>query len=183
MAEVMINGAAYSSFASAEFADIYLAADITHAEPWAALAGEDGEAEKARLLATATRILRRQNWRDGPPSYEDPPAAVAEATAEFAAALLAGYDLAVPPSSILQTKRQKAGSVEVEFFRNIDSAAYRPPPLPQAVWDLIAPLLGPAGGSSAGGAISYGTDGDSIAEGPGLYEGRYGLGSFDRDFL
>lgn len=181
MAKIDIAGEDYDSFAGEDFAEVYILADPLAAEPWGEL-DQDG---KNRLLVAGTRILKRQPWRDGTPSFEETPEAVAEATAEFAAAVLLGYDLQTPASSVLQVKRQKAGSVEVEFFRDLDNPAYQPPPLPPAVWELIKPMLtvAPApGGAWLPGAISSGTGRGSITE--DCYRGTpyVGFGPGNRDW-
>lgn len=178
MAEVDIGVDTYSAFADLDTADLYIAADATLAEPWSVL-DDDG---KGRNIVTATRILIRQPWKEAP-SIDDPPAAVRDATCEFAGAIAAGYDLSTSPAASLQVRRQKAGSVEVEYFRNIDGPGYRPPPLPLAVWELIKPLLKSA--DSEGGlalSIASGTDGCSLADAGLGYDTPYvGFGPGTRD--
>lgn len=180
MAEVDIGAESYASFGDMEGADVYLDADSTLAAPWAEL---DKNA-KGRNLVTATRILLRQPWRE-PPSIDAPPAAVVSATYEFAGAIAAGYDLSADPAASQTVRRQKAGSVEVEFFRDIDAPAYRPPPLPLPVWALIKSLIyAPAEGAGLPGSISSGTCGGSVTEGlAGRVDDRWiGFGSGRRDY-
>jgi hypothetical protein len=182
MAKVDIGADTYDSFAGEDFADTYIAADPIAAPDWAAL-DQDG---RNRLSVTATRVLKRLAWKDGVPSFDDTPLAVQEATCEFAAAILGGYDLQTAPGSVLQVRRQKAGSVEVEYFGNFDSPAYRPPPLPQAVWDLIKSMIhAPAEGIGLPGSISSGTCGDSVSDdmAGGRRDQRWvGFGPTSRDY-
>lgn len=179
MARVDIGSETYDAFGDVEGADIYLDADATLAEPWAEL-DEDG---KGRNIVTATRILLRQPLREVP-SFETPPAALVAATYEFAGAIAAGYDLTADPRASLPVRRQKAGSVEVEFFRDIDNPAYQPPPLPRAVWELIKPLIyAPASGAGVPGSISSGTSGGSVTEGLAGRDDRWvGFGPDRRDY-
>jgi hypothetical protein len=178
MAEIDIGADTYSSFADEDFADTYIAADPAAADAWAAL-DQDG---KNRLSVTSTRVLKRLSWIDGVPSFDDTPLVVQEATCEFNIALLNGYDLNTAPGSVLAVKRQKAGSVEVEYFRDLDNPAYVPPPLPQAVWELLKPMLvSPAGTDGLlGGAIAFGTGGCNNGE--TRLDRMYGFGPNDRDW-
>lgn len=182
MATVDIGSESYDSFADVDFADVYIAADPISADGWGDL-GDDG---KGQLLVTATRVLKRQDWRDGVPSFSATPDPIREATVEFAAALVAGYDLAVPAASVLPVRRQKAGPVEVEYFRDLDNPAYRPPPLPPAVWALIRPYLKgeETGTGTLPGSIATGTCGSSITERYNRMDDRiyYGFGPGDRDY-
>jgi hypothetical protein len=184
MAKIDIGPEEYDAFADVDFVDAYLRADSRHATAWLALTGRPGMDEKGRLIVTATRVLRRMDWKDSIPPFEGAPLVVQEATAEFAAAILEGFDLATPAGSTLQIRRQKAGSVEVEFFRDLDNPAYRPPPLPPAVWDLLKPLLGSSGDGDGilAGSISFGTDRCSRECSDLRYGGYYGFGSLARDY-
>lgn len=157
MAEVDIGNETYQSFASTDEAATYIGADVRYADQWAALTAK----EEGRFLVTATRILLRLAWPTAAPSLDAPPNEVRDATCEFAAAIMGGYDLGVAPASVLQIKRQKAGTVEAEYFRDFDSPAYQPPPLPQPVWDLLRALLVPADSGAAflPGAIATGVSG------------------------
>lgn len=178
MAKVDIGADTFDSFAGEDFADTYIAGDVLAAEAWAEL-DRNG---RNRTLVTATRILKRLNWSDGVPSFDDTPLPVQEGTAEFAAAIAAGYDLGTEPAAQLQVRRQKAGSVEVEYFANLDSPAYQPPPLPRPVWELIKGMIGEDAGGFLPGSISGGTCGDSITENRYSNPRYYGGGPGDRDW-
>lgn len=153
MAQIVIGGRDYGAFIDTDYADAYIAADPLNAAAWAALSADD----KGRFIVAPTRILLRQPWPNGAPSLDAPPQALKDATAEFAAALAGGYDLATEPGSVLQAKSRKAGSVEIQYFRDLDNPSYRPPPLPRAVWDMIRPLLGIPGDGLVPLSISSGT--------------------------
>lgn len=181
MARIDIEAETYNSFTTEDFNDAYVIADPSAAPAWDALEQDD----KNRLAVTVTRVLKRQPWIDGVPSFDGAPELVQEAAGEFIIALVNGYDLATPAGSILQVRRQKAGSVEVEYFGNFDSPAYVPPPLPQAVWDLIKSMLtaAPAGGIGLAGSIASGTCGTSITEPDRFYDrSSFGYGSGDRNY-
>ena len=148
MAQIDINGTAYEAFASTQFADEYLGADIARAAGWDE---QDGVA-KGRALVTAARLIASQAWASGkPPAYDltGLDASVAAALQEANSILAA--DIAADPSSIAEigkvreTKRVKAGAAEVEFF--YESKA--PLPLPRNVWLVLMTtgLLGSAGSS------------------------------------
>lgn len=178
MAEIDISAESYSAFADLDYAEFYIGADATLAEPWGALDDDD----KGRNIVTATRILLRQPWKVVP-TFDAPPDAVRDATCEFAGAIANGYDLGTPAAASLQVRRQKAGSVEVEYFRDLDGPAYRPPPLPTAVWDLIKPLLKSTSGAALPLSIASGTDGCSLTEAGLGYGGGYvGFGPGMRNY-
>lgn len=178
MARIDIEAETYDSFTTEDFNDAYVIADPSAAPAWDAFEQDD----KNRLSVTVTRILKRQSWIDGVPSFDDTPEVVQEAAGEFIIALVNGYDLGTAPASVLPVKRQKAGSVEVEYFRDFDNPAYVPPPLPTAVWELLKPMLvSPAGSDGLlPGAISFGTGRCNGSEKP--VDRMYGFGPNDRDW-
>jgi len=154
--EITIDEVAYFAYADVPTADAYLAAD-SNAAAWRAA----DDITKQRALITATRILDRQSWKS---DLDQASRALLEpivhATAELAAQLVAGYDAANRQHTGQAVRRQKAGSVEIEYFRGAEGSPLR---LPLPVWELIKPYL--AGASAAlGGSIAYGTDGCSIAD-------------------
>lgn len=184
----------YTSLCPLEFAEEYLAVD-TAASGWAA-----GDAEtRKKWLVQATRIFDRQDWRgektDAANEHEWPrtglsgidpetiPLVMQQATAELASQIANGYDAAGQATTAGGIKRQKAGSVEQEFFAPGtagQSAGYR---FPLPVWELIDDLIeGGGSGELFGGSTSTGTCGRSITyedytQGP--YVGNTGL---DRDW-
>ena len=165
---VEIGGKSYKVLADVDTADEYLAADPS-AAAWTA----GDAAAKAQWLVIATRILGRQSWqgdaidelafpRANIPGVDPAsiPLEITQGTIELASAIAGGYDAANQSSTASGVKRQKAGTVEIEYFYG---AAGGPDgqglsfPLP--VWELIARFLAGAGsaGLSIGGAISSGT--------------------------
>lgn len=147
----------YQSFESVANADVYLAVDPT-ATAWRALPGPD---EKGGFLIAATRVLERQAWNDG--VIADPlPQAVKDATALLAAAMAGGADVANNATTAGNVKRQKAGSVELEFFWSEANGTGNRFPLP--VWELIRGLLASSGAAGIGGSLSAGTCGADISQ-------------------
>lgn len=130
MATVDIGGNDYAVYADIDFADIYLAGDALRAARWVAL---DDEA-KARNLVSATRLLQRLCWTDGAPDPSVDPVleAIANATCLMAADIAAKPSTGDSASTATDVKRAKAGSAEVEFFRNFDAD-----PLPAAAWAIL----------------------------------------------
>lgn len=182
--EVTIGGKQYPVLASVEFIDEYLAADPA-AVGWAA-----GDATaKAQWAVQATRIFGRQDWqgeqldllafpRSGIPGVasDSIPLEIQQAIAELASALANGYDAANRTSTSDGIKRQKAGSVEQEFFYGAgggpDGQGLR---FPLPVWELIKGLLGSADGIVIGGSIASGVCGGSA------FERDFGFGGSDQD--
>jgi len=169
---VTIDSVDYDSFESLADADSYLAAD-PNAEPWRALGSDAaGVNAKGRFLVGATRVLARQLWRDG--VIVDPlPQALQEATAELASAMAGGYDAANQQSTASGLKRQKAGSVEQEFFWSQSIGVGLRFPLP--VWELIRDLLASADSSGIGSSLSTGTCGQPISQIDYGYGPGYGI--------
>lgn len=158
MAVITIGGVDYNSFASVEYADQFLAADMIRAPIWEAME----EDQKKRALITATRILLTMPWCGDPPDPtvdQDEP--IPSVTAMFAADLAANPDLATDASGDSNIKRAKAGSAEVEFFSPVSGGA----PMPKALWNILlaADLMCPAGAGGLGtandGAVPFGTSG------------------------
>lgn len=171
MATITIGAVDYHSYATVAEADSYLEADFT-ATAWR---DEEDEDQKARALVTASRLLDRLVWlgektdedqttawpRDGVPGVDDgtTPQQVADATCVLASMILDGNEVVTSPSQASNIKRQKAGSVEQEFFRPGGATNAR---LPLPVAELLRGLLG--GIASLAGSIAYGTDGCSTAD-------------------
>lgn len=168
MATVTIGTVDYPVYADLDQANDYLSAE-SGATAWRAETDDD---VKRRALVSATRTLDRLAWpgeRDDPDQdlawprsgtglsgVEDDvvPQQIIDATCVLAMLIVAGTDVAgMTSTSGGEIKRQKAGSVEQEFFRAFDVEGT---PLPTQAWDLIAPLLG--GPATSGGAVSFGTD-------------------------
>ena len=152
MASVDIGDYNYDVFADVDFADEYLAGDILRGPIWLVLPAD----QKPVALVSATRLLLRQSWRDGPPSFDDPPLVVQQATAILAA------DMAAKPASVdsagggSNVKSVGAGSAKVEFFAPVSSTG----DLPSSVLALLGDLLGSADDADAvpAGGTAYGSN-------------------------
>lgn len=162
MPTVTIDSNDYDVYADVETADAYLAGDFG-ATLWRAETDAD---QKARALVTATRILDRQNWvgektdpdqplawpRTGVDGYDEDttPQPIIDASIVLAKQIHAGSKVDDQASIESGIKRQKAGSVEVEYFIPTSD----PTRLPTAVQELVAPWLG---GTGLAGSIASGT--------------------------
>jgi hypothetical protein len=183
---VTIAAKDYPVLASLEKAAEYLAADPAGA---AFLAGD--ATQQAQWLVQATRVLGRQSWqgeqldllafpRSGISGVDSDsiPEAIEHGVIELASAIAAGYDAANQASTASGIKRQKAGSVEQEFFYGAaggpDGQGFR---FPLPVWELVKGLLAGAG-SVIGGAIGHG-----VCE-PSAFEPGFSLGvpGYPRDW-
>lgn len=174
MPTITISSVDYNSNAEVADADDYLAADFT-ATGWQAETSTD---KKARALITATRILDRVDW-PGSKTDDDQlgawprtgtgidgvdedeiPTGIVNATIELGRFIYDGSTVgteAQPDTN--KIKRQKAGSVEIEYIS--PALLSEPSRFPLPVQELIAPFLGSTGFA---GAISHGTDGCSVAD-------------------
>lgn len=173
---ITIGGKDYPAFADRADANDYLAVS-PGATAWRAL--PDDDASRGPYLIEATRILLRQNWQAG--ALDDPvPQAIIDASIELAAAMAGGYDAANQASTASGVKRQKAGSVEQEFFApGLVTPVGNRFPLP--VWELIKGYLGGGEGAAGlGGSIASGTCGRSISEIP--YDFGYDSERFRREW-
>jgi len=131
MATVTISGTDYPSYSSVADADLYLAADAMRAVAWAARSTD----EKGRGLVTATRLLQGLTWCSGTsPDIDTPGATVEAVTAQYAADILSDPELVTATGAPGEIKRAKAGSVEVEFFKNFDGTVS---PVPTSLWNQL----------------------------------------------
>lgn len=155
MATVQIDSLPFETYADLATADEYLAGDFG-ATAWREELNDDDN--KSRALVTATRILNRMPWsadRDWPrPGTDDTetgtiPQPVIDASIVLAKLIYNGSKVDDQADIATGIRRQKAGSVEVEYF--IPST--EPQRLPVAVEELIAPFLATVsfGGSLASG--------------------------------
>lgn len=170
MATVDIGSNSYETYADVDQADEYLAAEAG-ATAWRALTGDDGEDTKARALVSATRLIDRQQWpgeRDEDDQTlawprsgtgvsgvvdDEVPQLVIDASIVLASLIVAGVDVtSVPSTASGRVKRQRAGSVEIEYFGDVGISGTR---LPLQVHEMLAPLFGYTG---LGGARPQGTD-------------------------
>lgn len=177
MPEVTIGGNAYFSYASLAEANAYLEAAV-QAATWRD--PETTDDDRGRALVTMTRIIDRQSWLGTPLDEYDPhafpraglfdrngdpvdpgsvPIEVVQATIEGANALLDGGEFQTQPTTENVTKRLKAGSVELEFFRGAGGVPTR---FPLIIMELLGLWLAASGGSGlTDGIDAFGTDGRS----------------------
>ncbi len=168
---VQIGSTVYEVYADIATIDQYMEAEASaYGAAWRAQLDPDA---KARDAITATRLLDRQKWpgtkSDEFQELEFPrdnmdsdcaidgviPQRLIDAACVLAAMIEQGVDVTGSASIQSEIKRQKAGSVEIEYFRPVDAIARFPLP----VQELLACLL--TGGSSFGGVVTSGTDGCS----------------------
>lgn len=161
---VVIEGQPYMVLASLAAAKLYLAADPT-ATAWEA----SDDTTQSKWLVAASRAFGRQVWkgeavdvlpfpRTGIPGVDPTtiPPQIVTGTIELAKALAEGFDLNAS-STAGGVRRQKAGSVEIEYFAGaaLDGTRW---PLP--VWELVGSFTGNSGlGHGIGGSYSSGTCG------------------------
>lgn len=169
MASIEINGNAYPAYQTVEEIDIYAAAAVGDAAAGWNASTEDAQAPAA---VSASRLIDRQQWQgektdpaqaeafprtglfypDGTAVPSDAvPQQVLDANSELAMDLLAGSTVQTDQSTQQQTRRLKAGSVEIEYF-NIPGTGTR---FPQTVMELLGFWLGNLSGVA--GSESTGT--------------------------
>lgn len=172
MPTVTIGSNTYDVYADLPTAQAYLAAQLT------AITWNDPNTtpdQQSAALVSMTRVLDRQKWQgeqtDGYETHAWPrsgliyadgtdvdptivPDALVNACMEGAAQLLDGSTLEDVSTTQNITRSLKAGSVQIEYFREIDGS----PRFPQVIMELIGLWLG---GMSAipFGAQAKGTDG------------------------
>jgi hypothetical protein len=180
MAEVQIGSETYFVYADVPDADAYMEASVgAAADAWR----DADEVSKARALVSGTRAIDAQSWKgektvadqegdfprtgltypDG--SAVDPdevPPEVVVANIELAAMLNAGES--IDPSAARQTtaRRLKAGSVEIENFRQFGLLGV----FPSSIMRLLGFWLAGTGGIGFGGSEAYGTCGRSAFRRP-----------------
>lgn len=170
MATITIGGTAYNSYSTLSEANIYYQASSEFAT-WESFS----EKEKERGLISATRLLERQSWTG---AKADPDQALAfprtgltdcegnslteaetlakatEAAQMLALDILSGASVTTSTSNENTTKRLKADTVEIEYFRLDKSQTSR---FDTDVMEMIGCFL--SSSSALAGSISYGTDG------------------------
>lgn len=175
MATITISGTDFTVYSDVATADAYFLGSTQYAT-WAAYTAD----QKARGLVSASRLLDRQTWTGtltaiSPESglawprtsvtdcYGDAvdsetiPDAVIEASQLLALYILGSDTFETSSSTEDRTKRLKADTVEIEYFRanESDSTKY---PLP--VMELIGCFL--SGSTTIAGSLSYGVDGTAL---------------------
>lgn len=171
MATVTISGVDYDTYASVADGDAYFAADI-NGDTWRIADAET----KARALVTATRWIDAQCWQgdklDPLQPLAFPRTIGSEAAIAQASIMLAGL-LVVDPAlwDTLSgatvaadggTKRLKAGSVEIEYFRKLNFSVWSSGAVgifPRNIMAMIGEWLCAAtgGGMGLAGAVSFDT--------------------------
>lgn len=180
MATVDINGEAYFVYADVETADAYMAASVGDAgDAWR----EADDTGKARSLVSGFRAIDAQQWKGdktdtaqegdfprtgltypgGAPVPSDAvPPEVVTANIELAAMLNAGISIDPAEARATTARRLKAGSVEIENFRQFGFLTIFPP----AIQRLLGFWLLGAGTAGIGGSEAYGTSGRSAFRRP-----------------
>lgn len=173
---ITINTIDYIAYASVAEADAYLAVDPVRMATWAALSAND----KGVNLVSGTRRLDFLEWMgtktggDGqendwprtgltyeesgnPVSTTEVPKEVENATILLAGSIAITASVSQSESSGSNTKRVKAGSAEVEFFR----LQAGKPLQDESAFDLVQQWTEGAGVSAATGPLASGVDGES----------------------
>jgi hypothetical protein len=187
---ITIGGKNYDAYVSVDQVDTYANGSL-NAAAWEALLDDD----RGRAIVSATRWIDSQCWQ-GEKSVADQPlewprvidgVTVPASKYEAAAILLAVLTAANPElpdqmtgnveaSADGGTKRLKAGSVEIEYFRNLSfivSGNGSVSPFPKSVMNLLGAFLCSALGAGLGnaGSSSYGTCKESVVG----VRGRWGV--------
>lgn len=167
---VEIPPVSYPVYSDVAMTDEYLAADA-----FAEAYRDADDLTKIRWIVTSTRTIdslsfpgtkfedtQELDWprKDTGLGYlgvQDDviPQDIVTASMELTNALANGFDIQVQ-STAQTTKRLKAGSVEIEYFRGAEGL---PIPFPLSVWRLLAPYLGGGPKELNSGSIAYGTCG------------------------
>ena len=178
LSTIQISGVVYVAYASVTEADIALAVDPVRMAAWAALSDDS----KGINLVAATSRLDLLSWAGSKTGgaaqvnawfrtglfYEDGTAVpdnMIPRDLERATILLAGSIASTPAQANAGTSgraisRVKAGSAEVEFFRQQETITGKPIQ-DETAFELIRRWLKGRSGSAATGALASGTDGES----------------------
>lgn len=169
MATVTIQSTDYDTYADVATANEFLAADFD-ATLWR---DETESDQKGRALVTSTRLLNRLLWagtktdadqlgawpRTGTGLSDvvddEIPQEIVDASIVLAKLIHAGSKVDSSPTTLSNVRRQRAGSVEIEYFFPSED----PSRLPVEVLELVARFLG---GPAFAGVIASGTCGESI---------------------
>ena len=175
---ITINAEDYTAYASVSEADIALAVDPVRMTAWSA---RNDDSKGIHLIAATNRLdlLSWQGSKTGGSaqvnafprsglSYDDDtpvPDNAVPRDLERATILLAGSIASTPAQANAGTSgraisRVKAGSAEVEFFRQQETVTGKPVQ-DETVFELIRQWLQGRDSSSASGAMASGTDGCS----------------------
>lgn len=154
MGSVTIGSDSFDIYGTTAGADSYMAAKIG-ATAWAAASSTT----KAQALVTGTRMIQRYLASKG--QAVDPSGAVDEeienANYELANALVVDSTIQDNATQSQNTRRLKAGSAEVEYFRPVEAGRFSI----QVMELLNAWLSANGGGSFSGIGAAYGTCNES----------------------
>lgn len=173
MATVTIGSTTYTVYSDVSTADDYFNGSVSFST-WNGFTTD----QKARGLVSATRLIDRQGWqgsKDDEAQVLDFPRTglvncagndvtsaesltlAIEASQLLALDLLNGEELETSTSTEDRTKRLKAGSVEIEYFRADKDQDTR---FPTDVMELLGCFL--SGSSPISGSIASGVDGEAL---------------------
>lgn len=180
MATVDIEGVDYFAYADLETADAYLNGEFgDRADAW-----RDAEViDQKRALVSGTRVIDGKGWlgtktdpdqpgafprtglfyADGTPVPDDEvPVEVTNASIELAAMLNNGEEINPAAGRTTTARRLKAGSVEIENFRQFGPVGT----LPNSILAALGLWLSGSGGAGLAGSEAYGTCGKSAFREP-----------------
>ena len=182
LTDISVGSNAYVAYASVAEADTALAVDPVRMAAWAVLSDDS----KGINLVASTRRLDLLSWAGSKTAgtaqdnawprtglvYADSTAVpdnVIPRDLERATILLAGSIASTPAQANAGTSgraisRVKAGSAEVEFFRQQETITGKPIQ-DETAFELIRRWLKGRSGSAATGALASGTDGESPVRG------------------
>lgn len=178
----------YETYADVAGATTYLDASLASYSVAFRGATEDN---KARSLVMATRWIDAQSWQGEKSDPDQPlqwprtgiagvdplvvPQQVVDASIILAAMLIENPALQTEISSggAAETKRLKAGSAEIEYFRSANAFKWKNTVFPADIWALLSGWLSGMGKSNMGRAESF----DTCR--PSAFEHDYG---FNRGF-
>lgn len=181
---VTIGDDTYDVYVSVAQVDTYANGSLT-ADAWQAMVADD----KARVIVSVTRWIDSQCWRGDKLDPDQPlawPRTVGSIAVIEQAAVQLSVLLAANPDLMNQltgatvaadggTKRLKAGSVEIEYFRALNFSVYggRVDPFPASIMSLIGAWLCDRSGSAwgASGSTAFGTGYPSVTG----RRGRFGF--------
>jgi hypothetical protein len=173
---ITIEAVGYTAYADVAQADSYLNIDPARETTWEALTTD----EKGKKLVAATRRLDLLNWQgaktDGDDAQENAwprtgltfkdgsavstievPQEVENAVILLAGSVALDADVADSGTSGSNTRRVKAGSAEVEFFRAVSGT----PLQDRTAYDLVKQFLEGAGVDETVGGLASGDDEES----------------------
>lgn len=153
MGSVTISGNDYDIYGTAAAATIYLAARIGSSD-WT----NASETTQSQALVTATRqiqnFLSAQGFTVDPADEADED--IANATYEYAFALVVDSDIQDKLNQNENIKRQKADTVEIEYFKPTTAGRF-----PAIVQTFLNKWLSSSGAAAVSAGSAYGTTNES----------------------